>query len=105
MSSRLVGQLIGILTWRRNLYHPRPVVVEVSQLVGNRLVMHWFEASQILKDVEHDGTNSSLTSSLGHKIKVEAFLARNDGIDHCPWWWIICSPACGKESRPDSLVQ
>ena len=48
----------------------RPVVVEMTQLVGESLHVIWLEARRITDDIEVGGRDSALTDTLTHKEKV-----------------------------------
>ena len=64
------GELVRVLAGRRHAHRPRPVVVEVRQLVGQLLDVLGLQAGGVLDDVVTGGVDGSLPHRLGDQEEV-----------------------------------
>ena len=64
------GELVRVLAGRRHAHRPRPVVVEVRQLVGQLLDVLGRQAGGVLDDVVAGGVDGALPHRLGDQEEV-----------------------------------
>lgn len=95
---------MGVLTRCRHSDGSRPVEVEMAHLVGDALVVVWFQSHAVVDDVVMGWGDTSLSHALGHQEEIKQFLSGDHGVYNSTRGRVGCTLCTGEERRVDSLL-